>query len=63
MTIVKQAELIESISIENTPSLQVIMQNAIGHELSSEQATELGFDLLEFIDALTGNDDDFRESC
>jgi len=63
MTIVKQAELIESISIENSPSLQVIMQNAIGHELSNEKAVELGFDLLEFIDALTGNDDDFRESC
>jgi len=63
MTMVKQSELVESKSIENTPSLQVIMQNAIGHELSSEQATELGFDLLEFIDALTGNDDDFRESC
>ena len=63
MTTVKQSELVENKSTENIPSLQVIMQNAIGHELSNEQATELGFDLLEFIDALTGNDDDFRESC
>lgn len=63
MATLGQSDLIESKSTETTPSLQVIMQNAIGHELSNEQATELGFDLLEFIDALIGNDDDSRESC
>lgn len=63
MATLEQSDLIESKSTETTPSLQVIMQNAIGHELSNEQANELGFDLLEFIDALIGNDDDSRESC
>lgn len=63
MATLEQSDLIENKSTETTPSLQAIMQDAIGYELSSEHATELGFDLLEFIDALIGNDDDPRESC
>ena len=39
------------------------MQSALGRELTESEAMELGFDLLEFLDALTGNEYDSRESC
>lgn len=42
---------------------QLVMQSALGRELSESEAMELGFDLLEFLDALTGNENDCRESC
>ena len=47
---------------EAASDMQTVMEHALGHELSEAEAAKLGFDLLEFLDALTGGDDDCRES-
>ena len=54
---------VERESIQTVLETQTVMQSALGRELSESEAIELGFDLLEFLDALTGNEYDSRESC
>jgi hypothetical protein len=49
--------------IQTVFETQSVMQRALGRELSESEAMVLGFELLEFLDALTGDDDGFRESC
>lgn len=45
-----------------TSEVQAVMQIALGRQMAEEEAMMLGYDLLEFLDALTGEDDDSGES-
>ena len=40
-----------------------LLKQALGHEISDDEAMQLGYDLLEFFGALTGPDDGVRKSC
>lgn len=63
MATLEELKPVEREPIEAVLETQFVMQNALGRALSESEAMELGFDLLEFLDALTGNEYDSRESC
>ena len=63
MATLEEPKPVEREPIQTVLETQFVMQNALGRALSESEAMELGFDLLEFLNALMGNEDDFRESC
>ena len=62
METLEEVRLIERVQLHTVHETLQVMENALGRELSESEAVELGFDLLEFLDALTGGNDDTRES-
>ena len=62
MATLEEVRLIEREPIQTVHKTLQVMQNALGRELSESEAMGLGLDLLEFLDALTGEHDDTRES-
>lgn len=62
MATIQEPQLAEREPIRTVLEARLVMQRAIGRELSEDAATELGFDLLEFLAALTGDTNDCRES-
>lgn len=58
MATLVELQLVEREPIQTATEIQLVMQNVLGRELSVSEAMELGFDLLEFLDALTGDDHD-----
>lgn len=62
MATLEEVRLIEREPLHTVHETLQVMENALGRELSESEAVELGFDLLEFLDALTGGNDDTRES-
>ena len=63
MATLSEPKPVEREPIQAILEAQTVMQSALGRELTESEAMELGFDLLEFLDALTGNEYDSRESC
>lgn len=63
MATLEELKPVECEPIQTVLETRFVMQNALGRAVSESEAMELGFDLLEFLDALTGNEYDSRESC
>lgn len=63
MVTLAEPEQLSREPIQTVFETQSVMQMALGRELSESEAMVLGFELLEFLDALTGDDDGSRESC